>query len=314
MENNFDVVIVGGGAAGLSAGLTLARSRRSVLVVDAGSPRNAPAVGVHGFLTRDGIPPAELVKAGRAEVVSYGGEVRPGTVTGAKRTDGGFELTTDDGVVLTARRVLVSSGVVDELPAVAGLAARWGRDVVHCPYCHGWEVKDRRVGVLASNPMAVHQALMFHQLSGDVTLFANTETLTDEQHEQLAALNIELVEGLVERVQVTDDRISGLKLFDGRVVPVGAIAVSSTVRARSTVLYELGLAAEPHPMGAEYGDVYPSTGPGGATGQPGVFVAGNVTNPFGQVVTAAGDGVMAGAMINLDLITEDTAAAVQRRG
>lgn len=313
MDNDFEVMIVGGGAAGLSAAVMLGRSCRSVLVIDAGRPRNAPATGVHGFLTRDGMPPGQLVRAGRVEVESYGGQVRTGTVTGARRTDSGFEVSIDDGTTVTGRRILVSSGVTDELPPVAGLAARWGRDVVHCPYCHGWEVRDRRIGVLASGPMAVHQALLFHQLSGDVALFTNTERLPAEQLEQVSAVGIELVEGLVERVQVTDDRISGLCLIDGRVVRVGAVAVSTTPIARSAVLDDLGVVAQPHPMGAAFGQVYPSSGAAGATSRPGVFVAGNVSNTFGQVITAAGEGAMAGAAINADLIAEDTAAAVERR-
>src|SRR5690606_29520712 len=134
-----------GGAAGLSGAVTLGRARRSVVVVDAGSPRNAPATGVHGFLTRDGIGPRELVEIGRAEVERYGGTVLPATAVAARRTDDGFEVTLDDGRTIVARRLLVTTGLTDELPDVPGVAQRWGRDVVHCPYCHGWEVRDQPV-------------------------------------------------------------------------------------------------------------------------------------------------------------------------
>jgi thioredoxin reductase len=159
-----DVVVVGGGAAGLSGALMLARARRSVVVLDAGAPRNAPAEGVHGLLARDGLPPAELLEHGRAEVRGYGGRVVAGEVAAVTRDPvGGFEVALVDGRALHARRVLVATGLVDELPAVPGLRDRWGRDVVHCPYCHGWEVRDQAIGVLATGPMSVHQALLFRQ-------------------------------------------------------------------------------------------------------------------------------------------------------
>src|SRR5215213_5301947 len=168
----YDALIIGGGAAGLSAAVALARSRRSVLVVDAGQPRNAPADGVHNYLGREGTPPAALLAIGRAELVGYGGEVVSATVTAARRgDDAGFRVTLDDGRELTARRLLVATGLVDELPDLPGVAERWGRDVLHCPYCHGWEARDQAIGILATGPMALHQALMWRQLSADVTVF-----------------------------------------------------------------------------------------------------------------------------------------------
>ena len=165
LSSSYDVVVVGGGAAGLNGALMLARSRRSVVVIDAGQPRNAPADGVHGLLARDGMPPAELLERGRAEVRSYGGAVVAGTVTTIDRLPTGFTVGLADGRTVSARRLLVTTGVVDELPEIPGLRERWGRDVIHCPYCHGWEVRDRAIGVLASSPMVAHQALLFRQLS-----------------------------------------------------------------------------------------------------------------------------------------------------
>ena len=161
----YDVVVIGGGAAGLNGALMLARSRRSVLVVDAGAPRNAPASGVHGLLGREGTPPGELLATGRAEVRGYGGRVETGEVTGGAADGGGFAVTLADGRRVRARRLLVTTGLTDELPDVPGLRERWGREVLHCPYCHGWEVRDQAIGVLASGPMSVHQALLFRQLS-----------------------------------------------------------------------------------------------------------------------------------------------------
>lgn len=157
-DKAYDVVVVGGGAAGLSGAVALARARRWVLVVDAGQPRNAPAGHVHNYLSRDGTPPAELLAAGRDEVTRYGGELVTGRVESVVKEGDGFLVKLDGGGAVGARRLLVTTGLVDELPDVPGVAERWGRDVLHCPYCHGWEVRDRRIGVLATGPMAVHQA------------------------------------------------------------------------------------------------------------------------------------------------------------
>jgi len=242
VESSYDVVVVGGGAAGLSGALALARARRSVLVVDSGAPRNAPAGGVHNYLGREGTPPGELVAAGRAEVASYGGEVVTGSVTVARAEGGGFRVELDDGTTVGARRLLVTTGLVDELPDVPGLALRWGRDVLHCPYCHGWEVREQPIGVLSTGPMAAHQALLFRQWSSDVTLFLHSgPELTDEQSEQLAARDIAVVDGEVTGLQVTDDRLTGLQLAGGEVIGCRAVVVAPRVAARAEVLTGLGL-------------------------------------------------------------------------
>src|SRR5690348_7306100 len=194
MTESFDVVVIGGGAAGLSGALALARSRRSVLVLDDGEPRNATAGHVHNFLTRDGTPPAEIYAAGRDEVAGYGGEVRAGRVASVSRDGDRFAVTLADGGTVTARRLLVATGVTDELPDVPGLRERWGRDVLHCPYCHGWEVRDRAIAVLATTPMAVHQALLFRQLSDRVTFLQPAGAPLDpESAGQLAARGIPVV-------------------------------------------------------------------------------------------------------------------------
>jgi thioredoxin reductase len=165
-----DVAIVGGAAAGLSAALVLARARRRVVVLDAGSPRNAPAAHMHNFLSRDGMPPAELLAAGRAEVLGYGAEIVSATAVGVENTSTGFDVALDRGNSVVARRLLIATGLTDQLPEVPGLRERWGRDVLHCPYCHGYEVGDQPVGVLGSGPRSVHQALLVRQLSPDVVL------------------------------------------------------------------------------------------------------------------------------------------------
>jgi thioredoxin reductase len=303
-----DVVVIGGGAAGLNGALMLARARRSVVVVDAGTPRNAPAAGVHGLLGRDGTPPAELLDRGRAEVRSYGGEIVRGEVEAVERDGDRFAVRVAGGGTLRARRLLVTTGLVDELPDVPGLRERWGRDVVHCPYCHGWEVRDRAIGVLATGPMSVHQALLFRQWSADVTLFTHRAPAPDpEQAERLAARGIAVVTGEVAALEVAGDRLTGVRLADGTVIAREVVAVAPRMVARAGLLESLGLRAVEHPSGA--GEHVPAD-PTGRTEVAGVWVAGNVTDLSAQVGAAAAAGAFAAAQINVDLVTEETDAAV----
>jgi thioredoxin reductase (NADPH) len=311
MMKRYDVVVIGGGAAGLSGALALVRARRSVLVVDNGTPRNAPAEHVHNYLTRDGVPPSELYSVGRAEVSGYGGEVVIDTVTGVRPGDL-FVVELAGREPVEARRLLVTTGVVDVLPAVPGVAERFGRDVLHCPYCHGWEVRDQAIGVLATSPMAAHQTLLFRQWSEDVTLFLNDELEpTEEQWEEFAARGISVVQGKVESVEVTDDKLTGVRLEGGRVIPREALVVQTQLDARADFLTDLGLKATVREArGAVLGKAIDSDATG-ATEVPGVWVAGNVTDPTIQVISSAAAGLMAGAMINADLVTEDTRTAVE---
>ncbi|ADB33802.1 FAD-dependent pyridine nucleotide-disulphide oxidoreductase [Kribbella flavida DSM 17836] len=313
----YDVIVVGGGAAGLSGALALVRARRSVLVVDRGDPRNAPADGVHNFLTRDGTPPAELTALGRAEVTGYGGEVITGTVTSARPTGDaeiGFEVELTDGRTFQARRLLVTTGVTDQLPDVPGLAERFGRDVLHCPYCHGWEVRDQAIGVLQTGPMAIHQVMLFRQLSDDVTLFLHEgPEPTEQQWEELAARGISVVQGEVEAVETTDDRLTGVRLRGGRVIARQALVVQTSLRARARFLDELGLKAGDREIRGVVIGTAVDAGPGGTTDVPGVWVAGNVTEPMAQVISAAAAGLAAGAGINAELVAEDTRRAVAAR-
>jgi len=318
-QDRYDVVVVGGGSAGLSGALALGRARRRVLVVDAGDPRNAPAAGVHNYLTSEGMPPAALLAAGRAEVQAYGVEVRAGRVTTARVLDTGdgrraFAVGLADGGTFTARRLLVTTGLVDVLPAVPGVAERWGRDVVHCPYCHGFEVRDQALGVLGTSPMAVHSALLFRQWSDDVVLFAHTAPdLTDDQAEQLAARGIDVVSEPVAALEVAEDRVTGVRLASGAVVPRQVLAVSPRFAARSEVLAGLGIGTQEFRMGEHVLGTYVPADPLGATSVPGVWVAGNVCDPMAHVLVAAGAGLKAAAAVNADLVTEDTALAVARR-
>ncbi|WP_446225925.1 NAD(P)/FAD-dependent oxidoreductase [Nocardia sp. IBHARD005] len=337
LEDSYDVVVLGGGAAGLNGALMLARSRRSVAVIDTGAPRNAPAQGVHGLLGREGMSPLELLELGRAEVRGYGGHVVSGEVSavagvGTVRSgenidaspfadepratgaaDGGavssadFQVILADGRTVTARRVLVATGLADELPDVPGLREHWGHDVLHCPYCHGWEVRDQRIAVLASGPMSVHQALLFSQLSDDIVFLSHTAgPVSDEDTEKLVARGIRIVDGKVVEV-LGADRLTGVQLADGTVIERDALVVAPRMNTRATFLTDLGLVPEPHPSGM--GEHIPAD-PVGRTSVPGVWIAGNATDPSAQVGAAAAAGAMAGAQINAELVMAETAAAV----
>ncbi|MFJ4268760.1 NAD(P)/FAD-dependent oxidoreductase [Paenarthrobacter nicotinovorans] len=313
----YDVVVIGGGAAGLSAAVTLGRALRSVLVIDAGEPRNAPAAGVHGFLSRDGINPKELLEFGRDEARSYGVEIVDGVAVAARSTaaagDGAqpaFEVELGNGRTVTARRLLVTTGLTDVLPDIEGIGERWGRDVLHCPYCHGWEVRNKAIGILGTVPMALHQTMLFRQWSPDITLFLNDVVEpTDEEWEQLAARSINVVEGKVRSLEITDDAVSGVVLASGKVLPVEAVVTGTRMEARPGVLESLGVQLVEHPMGVgRHVEVNPL---GGATSVPGVWAAGNVADLMGQVMASAASGVMAGAAINAHLVAEETRLAVE---
>jgi thioredoxin reductase len=310
MDEKYDVVVVGGGAAGLSGALALSRARRSVLVVDDGTPRNARAGHVHNYLGREGTPPTELLALGRAEVAGYGGRFMDGRVAGAERTDDGFRVALSDGGSVSARRLLVTTGLTDELPDVPGVAELFGTDVLHCPYCHGWEVRDQPIGVLGG-PFGVHQALMWRQWSDDVVLFQHTGPApTGDEREQLAARGVPVVTGRVEALERDGDRLSGVRLAGGQVVPRRAVVVSPRFTARAGVLASLRLDAVPQEMnGHVLGSAVP-VDPTGATAVPGVWVAGNVSDLRAQVIAAAAAGLTVAAALNADLIAEDTRLAV----
>lgn len=312
-ETRCDVLVVGGGAAGLSGALALSRARRSVLVVDGGDPRNAPAAHVHNYLGREGTPPAELNAAGRSEIQAYGAQIRHGTVATLSREDSGlFRAGLSSGETVRARRILAATGAVDELPEIPGLREHWGTGVLHCPYCHGWEVRDRAIGILATDlATGVHQALMWRQWTGDIVLFLHTAGEPDNaQAEQLAARGIRIVPGEITGIE-GDQRLSGVRLASGEIEPRDAVVVFSRPRARADYLAGLGLAPEERFAGDSCTGTAVPVQPNGATSVPGVYAAGNVAEPMTQVIGAAAAGLSAAAAINADLIAEETERAVE---
>jgi len=301
--SSYDVVVVGGGAAGLSAALVLSRARREVLVLDGGRPRNAPAAHMQGFLSRDGMAPSELLASGRDEVRGYGGRVVTGAVEGiTARHEGGFRVLFGHGQQVTARQVLLATGLHDELPDIEGLRERWARDVLHCPYCHGHEVRDRALGVIGTTLDSVRFAQIVRQWSDDVVFFAPVSMLTETQRTELVARAIGVVEGTVARVLTTDDHLSGVEMDDGSVIPRAAVFVPPRFVPNNDLLVTLGADLD------ENGWV--RTDATGATSVPGIWVAGNVANPRAQVITAAGEGSAAGIAMNADLVDEDVRNAV----
>jgi len=308
-RERYDVVIVGGGGAGLSAAVTLSRALRSVVVIDAGAPRNAPAHGVHGFLSREGMSPLSLLASGRSEAESYGATIIGTEATTVRQTAEGFEVVLADGRQVVGRRLLLTTGLVDRLPAIPGLTEQWGAGVVHCPYCHGYEIRGQRIGVLGTNPFSVHQTLLFRQWSEDITLFLNdTVAPTEEEWDKLAARSIRVVEGAVTSVNAKDGVLNGVTVTGGTSFDLQALAVGSKMEARAGLLEPLGLMTQEHPSGMAS---FLEPGPMGTTAVPGVYVAGNVSNIAAQVIVAAAEGTSAGMMINAHLIEEETAWAVE---
>ncbi|GAB3123630.1 NAD(P)/FAD-dependent oxidoreductase [Glaciibacter psychrotolerans] len=310
-----DVVVIGGGAAGLAAATSLARFRHRVAVIDAGEPRNSPAKGIHNYLSRDGMPPAELLRIGREELNRYGADVIEGTVTAVRKALAGpalrFTVELADGRALSARRVLIASGLTDELPDVPDIAQRWGRDVLHCPYCHGWEVRDHNLAVFVTAAPGLHTVQLWRQLSNRVTaVLAPGVTPSDEQWEQFAARGISVVEGTVSELVLTGNALSGLLLASGHVVECDALAISTSVHARVDFLAPLGLRPAPFTIGETVVGSRLETGPMGATEVPGLYAAGNATDLFAQVAGSVSGGLLTASAVNVSLIEEDTAAAV----
>ncbi len=288
----FDVAIIGGGPAGLSAALVLARARRTVAVIDGGHPRNAPASHMHGFLSRDGTPPGELVAAGRAEIARYGAHLLVGDVARARR---GFVVDLADGRQIACRRLVLATGVSDDLPIVAGLRARWGADVLHCPYCHGWEVRDQPLCVIGHRAGSVQHALLVRQWSADVTYVTHTSPPTDRERAALDACGIRIVDARATTVLTHRGRFDGIGLADGAAVACAAVFVRPSPRPNTAhLLDELAVAVD--------ADGFPVVDHNGRTDVPGVWAIGNLADPRMQVISAVGSGSTTAIDINSDLV------------
>ncbi len=311
VERHCDVAVIGGSAAGLAAALQLGRQRRSVIVVDAGEPRNAPATHMHSFLGREGEAPPALIAAGREEVRSYGGEVVSGVATRVTRVDDDrFRVELTGGHSIVARRVLAASGLVDVLPEIDGLAAQWGRGVIHCPFCHGFEVRDRRIVQIVTHPWGLHTAGLFRQLTDSLTVVLHDGVEVDAAEvDALRRAGVAIVSGCVTRIVTGDDgNVAAVELADDERVDADAVVVMPRFTVRAEPFAALGVRLVPHPNGL--GDVV-ETDATGATSVPGVYAAGNVTDPALQVMPAAADGSRVGGAISVGLAHDDLHAAAR---
>lgn len=313
-----DVVIVGAGPAGLSAAQMLGRARRRTLVLDSDSPRNRFAEHMHAVVGFDGTSPSELRRRGREEAERYGVAFRSARVASVTEIDGGLEVVLAGSTErITTRAVLAATGVSDRMPDVPGLAERWGRTVLHCPYCHGWEVRDRRIGVLATSPMSLHQIELVRQWSPEVVAFtAAAGDLGDDVRERLRARGIRTVAspvvavtGPAEAADDADDAAIGdVVTADGQRVAIDAIFTGGHLEPHDGFLAGLDLARADGPVGS-----FITVDAAGATSHPLVWAAGNVVAPMANVPLSMGAGSMAGAAVNAALVALDAAAAVERR-
>jgi thioredoxin reductase/SAM-dependent methyltransferase len=311
VERHCDVCVVGGSAAGLGAALQLGRQRRSVIVVDSGEARNAPAAFMHGYLAREGLPPSELIAAAREEVRGYGGEVLTGRVNHVTRTEaGGFRAELDGGHAIIARRVLAATGLVDELPDIDGLAEHWGRDVIHCPFCHGYEFRDRRIVQIVTHPMGLRTTGLFRQLSAQLTVVLHEPAGVDgTELDALRAAGVKILRGRVSRIVAgAGGHVAAVELAGHGSIGTDAVAVSPRFKVRAEPFGSLGLRPVAHPDGL--GD-HLETDATGQTAVPGLYAAGNAADPSLHVLQAAAGGSRAGAMISFSLAHDDILAAAR---
>ncbi|WP_041616029.1 FAD-dependent oxidoreductase [Spirosoma linguale] len=295
----YDVISIGGSNAGLSAALLLGRSLRKVLVIDAGQPCNRQTPHSHGFLTRDGETPAQLASIARDQLGRYPTvQFRSDTVVTAVQTEDGFDLTTASGKSFTSRKLLLATGLFDIMPDIPGFAECWGRSVLHCPYCHGYEVHGQPLGVLANGEVGYEMATLIQHWSSQLTLFTNgPSTLTYTQQEMLQQLKIPIIETLLDAIEHQSGMLSGLRFNDGSQVQLKALFSRVPFRQHTNIASQLGCAITDNGL--------IETTEFGKTTVPGVFAAGDATTLFRQVAIAVANGSKAGAWINKELITED---------
>ncbi|MBZ0289919.1 MAG: NAD(P)/FAD-dependent oxidoreductase [Anaerolineae bacterium] len=292
------MVIVGGGPAGLSAGLILGRFRRSVLICDSQQPRNAKSTGVHGFLTRDGILPDEFRRIAHEQLTPYSTvEFHTREVVDIVRHDGYFNVQFQDGTSAPTKKVLFATGVKDILPPVEGLDAMFGKSVFHCPYCHGWEARDQAIAILGNGEGAIHFAALLHSLSSDMVICTNGPSeISADDRRQLDRLGIGVVETPILRLKGQDTTLEGLVFADGSELRRDAIFVRPAQEQHSSLPAQLGCTI------TEQGLV--AVDEQGKTSIEGVYAAGDLASPKQQVLYAASAGAFAAAMINSELAHE----------
>ena len=303
MDTTWDCIVVGAGAAGLSAGLVLGRARRRTLIIDAGGQSNAVAHGIGGLLGQDGRAPAAFYAQGRDELGAYPTvQLRSGEVVGGTREDGGFRLDLADRTQEVTRRVLLAGGMDYRRPSLPGIDERWGNSVFHCPFCHGWEVRDRPLGVLDAGPSGLHRALLLRMWSDDVTLLSDGPAgLGEDDEARLHAAGVTVDERSVTGLRGEDGELTAVAFEDGAERPCGGLLVPVTVHQRSPLAEQLGAAlAEPGPVAADAID----TDARFETSVPGLFAAGDTSAQMQSVASAVAAGHGAAAMIVQSLMAD----------
>jgi thioredoxin reductase len=304
MDIEWDCVVVGGGAAGLSAALVLGRSRRRTLLVDEGKQSNLAAHGIGGLLGHDGRPPAQLYDAGRAELAGYPTvEVRRGAVTTGVSDRGTLVLELADGSRVHTRRVLLATGMDYEAPPITGLAELWGRSAFHCPFCHGWEARDQPLAVLAQGDRAVHMALMLRGWSDDIVVLTNGDPGLDfALREQLSAAGVTVDEREVAEFVSESGELASVAFTEGPSLARRGVLVAASLHQRSTLAAQLGVAfLPPNPVVVDGIEVDPFH----RTSVPGVFAAGDLSAAIPQVAGAIAAGSMAATAIVQSLLADD---------
>jgi thioredoxin reductase len=287
------VIVIGGSYAGLAAALQLVRGRRRVLVIDAGVRRNQNATHSHGFLGQDGRDPAEIAAKGRAEVLAYPtAMLLEAHAQSAARTENGFAVTVANGNRYEAERLILALGVIDEMPAVAGVAERWGRSIFHCPYCHGYELGGGRIGVLATGPFSTHQAMMLPDW-GETTYFTRSFEPTADERTALERRAVTIEPAAVVRIE---DRAT-VRLGDDRALSFAGLFLMPRNRIAGSIVDDLGLEMEEGPVGSIIKTDMMKT-----TSVPGVFACGDAAMVAGSVAFAVADGARAGMGAHRSLI------------
>jgi thioredoxin reductase len=298
----WDAIIVGAGPAGLSAALFLGRCRRSVLVLDDGQPRNASSSHSHGFFTRDGAPPSELLRIGREQLAPYGVSVVEATVVAATRRDDGFEVRTG-AVRLRARKLLIATGIVDEVPPIDGIAELYGQSVFHCPFCDGWEVRDRAIAVHGTGPKSLELALALTTWSDDVLLCTDGWTgASERQRDELAAHGIAIRTEPVKRLHGEQGKLRAIEFSTGESVSRDALFFCAGTRQRSALGMGLGCPVD------EENSV--PTGDFEEAGPSGLYVIGDASKDVHFIAVAVAEGVKAACAANKALRQEDSKARV----
>lgn len=303
-EAEYEAIIVGGSFAGLAAAMQLARARRKILILDTGEPRNRFATTSHGFLGQDGVSPAEILASARTQALAYPTvTLQASRATDAAQTDGVFTVTLDNGSAVCGKRLILATGVTDRLPKIPGIDELWGGGVFHCPYCHGYEVADRKLAILGSSEMSIHQALLIRDWSEDLTLLTNGNSRPIRADRiKLEARGIAIETAAVARLIPKGHELGAIEFKDGRIVPYDGLFIVPRYTLASPLAERLGCAIE----NTNFGPMI-TTNANKATTVSGVYAAGDAARPNHNVSLAVADGSTAGIFAHQSLIFEHIA-------